>query len=61
MTDIECLRILLTAMSQCGNARLNATYVGQEDEYELYLTYDAAVAEDSQGVEVLVILKEDRE
>jgi len=48
-------------MSQCGNARLNATYVGQEDEYELYLTYDAAVAEDSQGVEVLVILKEDRE
>ena len=59
MTDLECLRILLNAMAQCGNARVNASFAGQEDDYELYLTYDAAVAENSQGLEVLVILKED--
>ena len=61
MTDIECLRILLVAMAQCGNTRINTNFVGKEDEYELYLTYDSAVAEDSSGVEVLSILKEDLE
>ena len=59
MTDIECLRLLLHAMAQCGNARVHTSFIGQEDEYELYLTYDAAIAEDSQGLEVLVVLKEE--
>ena len=51
MDDIECLRILLTAMAQCGNARIATTFCGQEDDYDLYLTYDSAVAENSQGVD----------
>ena len=59
MTDLECLRILLSAMAQCGNSRINANFIGQEDEYELYITYEAAVAEDSTGAEVLVISKDD--
>lgn len=61
MDDIDCLRILLTAMAQCGNARIATTFCGQEDDYDLYLTYDSAVAENSQGVEVLVLPKKQEE
>jgi hypothetical protein len=58
MTDLEQLKILLNAIAKT-NLRFNATIIGSEDDYEIFVTYEDVVAENSNGLEVLSVPKED--
>lgn len=60
MSDLEQLKIILKAIAKT-NLRFNATVIGSEDDYEIYVSYEDVVAEDSNGLEVLSVPKEDDE
>lgn len=60
MSDIEQLQIILKAIAKT-NLRFNATVIGNEDDYEIFVSYEEVVAEDSNGMEVLSVSKEDED